>query len=839
MPVKKIDPVQGPAGQGKPGGLGARLENTLIRFVVDTFNRVRYALSDTLRHAADSVLETWEAPLLRLGQPLINRALAVPNLPPEIRAVLESARSGKDQVGAILLAFVALVAVGSVIPALFSGLGLLIQYVSNKTFRPNRLDFATWWTAVRRNASLQVQMTAELEDQGWTQAQMDAASSVLVRRLGVGEVLAAKYRGLTTREYALELMRQLGYGTQDANLLDQLSEQIPSASDLVRFAVREAWRDDVAARWGYDQGRPGPFDENMKKQGFPPWVSQAEWRAHWQLPSIGTGLEMLFRDEINAAEFRQLLIMQDVAPGWISHIEAISRPLPGRIDRRWAFEEGIIGEGELYTLYRADGMDERWARMMVQMVVSRSAAEAKGLTRAAIQSAYKKRRLSRDEALSMMAEIGVQESIASWYLQQADLDREQELLDQQIDNVKQRYLNNLIDNGQALEAQYALGVGGEEARVNLESWQLSKSVKVSIPSRANLDGFFKQGVIGIDQYRGQMALLGYDAQYVGWYLGALTLETAQTRVDEERTAQAERVRVDKERKASEYERGKAEIDQDIAEVNAAIADAQVALVELENARDQELLQSLSVREAAALEAVYRPLFADADAAVAQARLAQSEIRTQITELQSRVNDYKRALAAGRDVVLEESLTLEKAGHQLASSRLDTQIAGKRTDIAILQEAIPQMETVQLRGGAELDILTLEREIRELQESKAEIAVLITEIDGQLPAQLSAERRVQVQSEIDELQVDIDALDLEIDGLSAQVRETQVERLALEIELEEKLSALPSRAEQIEIRGLYSARIAEVEARVKELRANVADLRVEKTRLTVGWRESNV
>jgi predicted nucleic acid-binding Zn-ribbon protein len=839
MPVKPIDTLPEPPRQGKPGGLGDKLQNALERFVVGVFNKARYGISDTLRHAVDNILETLERPLLGYVNPLIDDILKIDGIPASLRSMLARAKTGQDQVGVAILMGVAAAAIMYLGPAALSGIQEKMRQASFNLFNPNLLDFGTWWNAQRRAPGYRARMMQELAWQGWTEEQVRAAELVAQRVLSVGEILVAYHRGQIGHPDSIARLRALGYEDREAAILFNLGEQLPSPSDLVRFAVREAWRDDVAAAWGFDQGRPGQFDEYMKKQGFPSWVSQAEWRSHWQLPSVSMGTEMLFRGEIRPEQFRQLLVMLDIAPGWIPKVEAIARPLPGRIDRRWAYEEGIIKDKELKDLYLADGMTEFWADAMTRMIVSKSAEEAKGLTRAAVQAAYKKRRLSRQEALNMMADLGIQASIATWYLQQADLDRSQELLDQQVDNVKARYLNNLIGDNQALEEQGALGVGGEEARVNLESWQLAKRVKISSPTRTNLDEFFKQGVIGVDQYRDQMRLLGYADQYVGWYLGSLAFETAQARAAEEERAQKERVRLAAERRATAYERAKAEIDQNIAELNAAIADAQVAVVELENERDLALSQTLSAREIAALEREYQPLFREADAAIAQARLSQDQLRTSVTERRAQVNDLKRGLAAGRDLIREQELTKQRVTHQLDLARLDREIARKRTDIAILREAIPQMESAEERGQAELDILTLQREIRELEEQQAETRIAIEEIDGQLPAQLSAERRVEVQQQIDALQAEIDALEVEIDQLTELIRETQVERQALDGALEEHITALPSRAEQIDIRARFDARIDEVRARIQELRANIADLRVAKTRLTVEWRVTSV
>jgi hypothetical protein len=838
-PIRDIQQAPVPGPGGRPGGLGQKLKDVLVSFFVDAYNRLSSAISDTLRHAVDSVLETLEQPLLPVVRPAIERALSTDNVPPEIRAILQEAVSGDHQVGVILLFAAAIFVVPPVMNALFSGPVRLVQYVSNKTFRPNRLDFATWYVATLRDQNFASDLQRELEDQGWTNKQIEAARLAARPVLGVSDILQAKHRHEIGETEALQRLARHGFTPQEARIIYNLGELLPSASDGVRYATREAWRDEVAARWQFDNGRPAELDDLLDRLGFPPWVAQAEWRSHWVLPSISQGLEMYFREEISLPELRQLIVMLDIAPGWINPILNTARPVPGRIDRRWAFEEGRITEEELYTLYRNDGMDDFWARTMVNTIISRYTSEAKGLTRASVVSSYRKHRIKRKEAVDLLGQIHIHEFLANWYLDQADLDNRDEALDRQKDLVGQQFARGLLSDERAREELLAIGIPAEEIEYSLQEWALKRRTSVSLPTRANLEEFFRQTVIGPDEFRTQMTLLGYNDKYIGWYLGSLAFEKAQSAAAEEERAQKERIRTETERRESQYARDKARIDQDIAELNAAIADAQVALVEAQNAKTHDLEQALSPEAVASLELEYQPAFHEVDAAIAQARLGIQRIQEGIQERQARVNDLQRTIAAGRDLVAEDRLRTQRLEAQTSIAQIAKQIAAKRVDIASYEEAAGSAETGEEIQQLQQQILTRQREIAELQEQQADLRVQIEQIDEQLPVQLTAEQRQEMQGEVRALEEEIDSLRVDREGLEGDIREAQEQRLAIDQELEQKISALPGKADQIEIEAKYDTQIAEIRARIQTFRANVQQLRLNKATLNVEWRQVNV
>lgn len=835
-PIKPIDKVPLPGPVNRSEGIGRASQNVLVRFVVETFNRLRDGISDMLRHAADSILEAWERPLLGYVNPLIDDILANESIPDSLRQMLLKAKSGRDQVGVGILLAVATAAIMYLGPAAFSGLAEKVRHGSFNVFNANVLDFGTWHQANLRDASHNTQMIQELSWQGWTEQQLRAARLAAEQRLGVNEIILANYRGEISETDALTRLGQLGIPPDDARVLFNLGEQIPGPADLVRFALREVWNDGVASQYGYDQGDTGEFALWMEKQGLSSEWVKAYWRAHWEIPSSGQMIEMFHRKQIGYDTLVDGLKVNDIAPGWIDPLLGITYSLLTRVDVKRALRYGLYTYDEVLEEYRQQGYDERRAGILAQIAMKETIDETAGLTRAAIVKAYTKGRLSRSDAIDQLGSIGILGEIASFYLEQADYDRQDAVLDRKVDNVEKRYLAGVLGEQDALSELAALGVPGEEARLDLDDWKLAKQTRVRRPTRSNLDEFFLQGVIGTDSYTQEMDTLGYQSRHVGWYLGSLAVDAARKAAIEEERAQKERKRLDADRRASAYEKAKAAIDQDIAELNAAIADSQVALVVARNEKGQALSQSLSVRELARLKAEYEPMFRDVDAAIAQARLSISEVQTGIKSRQAEVNDYRRSLQAGKDIVLDTRLRNERAARQTEISVLAQQIARRATDVARLKEAIPLAESAEQQADLKQTILELQTEQAELGEKQSDERVSIREIDEQLPVQLTAERRLEIDQEIARLLGEVDESRVRVEELEQGIRETQTERVAIETEYRQKVGQVPGRVEQLDIEAEYNKRIDLIESRIAELRANVAERRLAKADLVVEWRE---
>ena len=112
------------------------------------------------------------------------------------------------------------------------------------------------------------------------------------------ETLTLLNRGNISTQTAERYLEAQGYKSNvTRSHFMQLKNQIPSASDLIHFALRESWDQAIVDAYGYDSEFPKPFKHWMKKQGFD-WAEDIVtddgttikgvnwpnlyWRSHWR-----------------------------------------------------------------------------------------------------------------------------------------------------------------------------------------------------------------------------------------------------------------------------------------------------------------------------------------------------------------------------------------------------------------------------------------------------------------------------------------------------------------------------------------------------------------------------
>lgn len=835
-PIKPIRDAPVPPPVSRHAGIGNASLNVLERFFVSGFNRLKETVSDTLRHAVESLMESLEVPAVQMLRPLINRALANPELPSEVRALGTQLLSGDHPVELVAIIPIAVGIVLGIFTGAFAPFTRVAQYWMDREVKSMRLDPGTAIHAKWRNPALSAEVNQDLRDLGWSDERIKIAELVAKDRLGVDALITLWRRGELTDLELVNRAAKAGFELDELEDLKKAMLLIPGPSDLVLFQLREAWRDDVAERWGYDQGDITQFSEWMEKQGLSADWAKRYWRAHWVIPSAAQGFEMMWRGVITDEEMRELLVINDLAPGWIDNLMQVARPVPGRIDRRYAYREGEIEWQDLFDLYKMDGYTDTWATILANTTAKMAVSEAKGLTRSAIEKAYRKRRLLKGEAVAMLDEIGISEDVAGFYLSQVDADRSDDLLDRRVDAVGKQFIVGDLNDTQARNELASLQVLSAEIAVYLEEWSIARGTKTKRPTRANLERFFMDGVIAPGEYRDQMDRLGYSDLYIDWYLSSLAIDRQQQAEKDERAARVEQERVIKDRRSTDYQYAKAKIDTNIAELQAAIASGQVAMVEAENERDRRLNQALPVSAIAALERDYQPALFDAEAAISEARLQITRLQTAIKAERETIAIVDRSLIENVDMQKYAAWKAERLTAQTEQARLGELIAADRVAIAQLKEAIAVFAEPADVDRAKLEILALQTEMAQYVEQQAHWATAIEEIDELMAAALDPVRRQELRLERSAAGVRIAELEVEIAELREQIRNVQAEHESLERELEVQVTALPGREAQIAIRAEFQVRIAEIESNIAVYRENIAKLRLEKSALAVEWRE---
>jgi len=252
-----------------------------------------------------------------------------------------------------------------------------------------------------------------------------------VRLLLEGTVLDAQLREIPVSHGYDEHLERWGYTDVDIAALRALRQQIPGSGDLVRFAVREAFDRTKAENLGFITPLPGDFALWMARQGFGEEWSERYWWAHWDLPSVTQGFEMLHRGVIEETDLEGLLIALDIPPKWIPRLLDVSYSPITRVDLRRLYQKGFIDEDRLERGYRDIGYNAENARALTDWTKEAYPRGGEGppedlraLTLSVIKQAYVRRIIERGEALDRLLDLEYSEEDAELTISIWDFDLE-------------------------------------------------------------------------------------------------------------------------------------------------------------------------------------------------------------------------------------------------------------------------------------------------------------------------------------------------------------------------------------------------------------------------------
>jgi len=254
-------------------------------------------------------------------------------------------------------------------------------------------------------------------------------------------------------------LRDQGWTDDRIELLKKVTEYFPNPNDLITFAVREVYTPEIVAKYGQMEDLPPKFLEEAKKAGLPEEQAKNYWAAHWILPGVGQGYEMLHRGVITEEELMTLMKTQDIMPYWRDKLMKISFNPLTRVDVRRMHKLGILDREGVKRAYLDTGYSEENAEKMTEFTVKyneepeeaekteedKRKEELKGLTKEAILKQYSTEMISRDDAGSYLKGLGYSDEVIDFYLAREDYLKEEEKIDAYTKAFHRLYVNGIVD----------------------------------------------------------------------------------------------------------------------------------------------------------------------------------------------------------------------------------------------------------------------------------------------------------------------------------------------------------------------------------------------------------
>lgn len=416
-------------------------------------------------------------------------------------------------------------------------------------------------------------------------------------KLSANEMAVALRRRLVSNELYGEYVRQSGYiRDYEAQLIYDLTKQIPGPSDLVRFMVRDAADEQLVKQFRlddeFDQKFAGKLKEWAADQGVDDEYMKYVWRSHWSIPAPGQLYEMLHRltrlpagdpGHVDPQDIRTALVQQDIAPFWIDKFLAISyRPL-SRIDARRAYEIGALDQDGLKNAY----LDLGYAPAQAQTLVD---FNRKNVIRTFMRRPEIKELaagdISEPEYSSLMDMFGADEEIKQKGREYAQYLRSKNRRIACRKSIRKRYLTGDMSYDEVIKALDGLSISGAAARDIAESWKCELTLRGKTFSASQAGALFADGVIDVGKYYSMLQNVGYDQDQA-----ALLIRQQQYRLgikaDRDQAALMRRQEADQQRQQRQIQQIQRQAEQQQRRAAAAAQKMQATKL----AREKRLIEA--------------------------------------------------------------------------------------------------------------------------------------------------------------------------------------------------------------------------------------------------------
>ena len=359
---------------------------------------------------------------------------------------------------------------------------------------------------------------AELKKHGFSELQIDNIILSYYRTVDEGTLRTQFLRGIINNDRLYTRMRELGYTDERTGEIVQTWKMLPGPQDLFMMVAKEAFEPDIYLTLGLDEEFPSEQVKWLEDQGISEEWARKYWIAHWDQPSIGQGFEMLHRGVIGTGELDMLFRAVEIPSFWRDKLTKIAYNPYTRVDVRRMHDLGVLTDQELIESYMAQGYDSEKALKMANFTIKFNADHEVQLSRSAILESFREDLITHHEALSLLIEQDYSEDLASYYLELESFRRDKKIRDQQIDNLRERYLMNQITVTVARDELNKLELRGEKINTLIDTWTLDRYKYEAIPSHSELDGFLIKGIISEGEYNIFMARHGFSQTAISWYL---------------------------------------------------------------------------------------------------------------------------------------------------------------------------------------------------------------------------------------------------------------------------------------------------------------------------------
>lgn len=497
---------------------GGSLGRSLASILADTTLKTRAAAQPAEHAARDrfvtSLMERWEHELAPTAQAIVGEALADPNTPDDVKAMLGELVAPSNQTTFLLQLLT--------LPfALFALCGAV---------QAANVDYFTTWSRERRPvlpltpAELALAVLKGELDEG--QAAGEAKKS------GIDNERFAKIIGITGEPPGLQqLLEAFRRGYIDEGRLDHGIRQSRVRNEWidVMHALRFAPVGPGEVLAGAVQNHLSPDDARRRlgEAGVDPENFGWLYETHGRPPGVQELIELWNRGDATQGDVEQAIRESDIKNRYI--------PLILKMRRRLMPERTVVSGVGKGVLTRDQGLDHLLklgfnvedATALVDEAHHDKTQRHRDLAEGQVVAGYIDRFVTRPDAHAVLVTLGYDDHEADFLLDLADHQRERRFTEAAVNRVHSRYVGHHIDKAKAGGTLDALNVTANQRDDLLKLWDLERDANIPQLTVAQLEGALRRGLIDEGEFVARVEGLGY-TEDDAWVLIGLSSPAPKT-----------------------------------------------------------------------------------------------------------------------------------------------------------------------------------------------------------------------------------------------------------------------------------------------------------------------
>ena len=328
------------------------------------------------------------------------------------------------------------------------------------------------------------------------------------------------HRGIITEAQFDGLLAALDYAPVWRPRMRQLSERIPPLSDMIRFAVHDAYDDDAVNTFGLDSEFPEQFATDAARHGYSRANALLNWRAHWRQVSVTQAARMFHRGLLTRPQLQRLMKVQDYSPFWRTKLEGILYLTLGRVDLRRMLAAGVIDRDRVLRGYTDLGYHPDDAETLTRFaeIAAEGGSTAKHQTAAELRDEREGGYITDAEFRAGLTLLGYTGDTLEAEVLLADARRSKRWRDKAVDAIGKAYIAGKQDEAAARSLLEQAGVTGEAADHLFFWWRIIDAATEKQLTAAQVRAAYRKNTITRDDALNRLELLDYSLADATIYL---------------------------------------------------------------------------------------------------------------------------------------------------------------------------------------------------------------------------------------------------------------------------------------------------------------------------------